>query len=80
VTAITSSGRSLIGVVIGSLHARSRARTGQPSRLAAAIRDHAMTFAALAAADVAGFRLWHAGGWFVLAVTLLLADFKIQPG
>jgi len=64
--------------VLGALNSRSRARTGRPSRLAAAVQDHVMTFAALAAADIGGFLVLHRGGWFVLAASVFLADFQIR--
>jgi hypothetical protein len=65
-------------MAVNVLHARSRTRTGRPSRLAAAVRDHAMTFAAMAAVDVGMFHLGLIAGWVSVGVTLLLADFKIQ--
>lgn len=70
--------RSLLGVVISALHTRSRIRTGRPSRLAAAVQNHAMTFAALAAVDVGMFRLGFVAGWVAVGVSLFLADFKIN--
>jgi hypothetical protein len=44
----------------------------------AAVRDHAMTFAGMAAVCVAMFRLGFVTGWVAVGVSLLLADFKIQ--
>jgi hypothetical protein len=70
--------RSLLGQVLGALHGRSKARTGRPSRLAAAVQAHAMTFAALAAVDVGMFHLGVTAGWVSVGVSLFLADFKIQ--
>ena len=71
-------GRSLLGSVIGALHQRSRATRGRPSRLAAAVSEHVMTFAALAAVDVGLFHLGTVAGWIGVGVSLFLADFKIQ--
>ena len=70
--------RSLLGAVIGELHSRSRARNGRPSRLAVAVSNHAMTFAAMAAVDVGMFHLGFVPGWAAVGVSLFLADFKIQ--
>jgi hypothetical protein len=70
--------RSLLGVAISALHNRSRTRTGRPSRLAAALSDHAMTFAGLAAVDTGMFHLGVVAGWVAVGVSLLLADLKIQ--
>ena len=70
--------RSLIGAALGALHGRSKARTGRPSRLAAAVQAHAMTFAGLAAVDVGMFHLGTVAGWVSAGVSLFLADFKIQ--
>ena len=81
VTAVTAERRprrSLLGAVISVLHARSRTRSGRPSRLAAALQEHVLTFAMLGAADIGGFRVLHNGGWFILAVSLFLADFQIR--
>ena len=73
-----SGSRSLIGAALGALHNRSRARTGRASRLAAAVQNHAMTFAGLAAVDVGMFHLGTVAGWVAVGVSLFLADFKIQ--
>ena len=71
-------GRLLLGSVIGAMHRRSRARTGRPSRLAAAVSEHAMTFAGMAAIDVGVFHWSVTWGWVAAGVSVLLADFKIQ--
>lgn len=77
--AVTAPGarRSLIGTVLGAAAARARAK-GRTSRLAAAVQDHAMTFAGLAAIDVGMFHLGTVTGWVAVGVSVLLADFKIQ--
>ena len=69
--------RSLIGMALGAVQARAQAR-GRVSRLAAAVQEHAMTFAALAAVDVGMFHLGTVTGWVSLGVSIALADFKIQ--
>jgi len=81
VTAVTAERRprrSLLGAVIGVLHARSRRRSGRPSRLAAAVQEHVLTFAALTAVTVGMFHLGFVAGWVSVGVSLLIADFKIQ--
>jgi hypothetical protein len=70
--------RSLIGMAVTALHARARSRGQRGSRLAAAVTEHAMTFAAMAAIDTGMFRLGFVAGWVAVGVSLLLADFKIQ--
>lgn len=70
--------RSLIGSALGVLQKRSKARTGQPSRLAAAVQQHVGTFAACAAATSAAFMHGPTWGLGFLAGSFLLLDFKIQ--
>jgi hypothetical protein len=72
------SGRSLIGKVASVLSARSRARSGRPSRAAAFLRDHTGTITALGFADTAA---WHAGevwGLVATAACILVAEFKVR--
>ena len=69
--------RSLLGMVLGAVQSRAGAK-GRRSRLAAAVQDHAMTFAAMAAVDVGMFHLGFVAGWVAVGVSLFLADFKIQ--
>ena len=72
------SGHSLIGKIAGTFAARSRARTGRPSRIAAAIKDHTGTIAALGFADTAA---WHTGetwGLIATAACILVAEFKMR--
>lgn len=71
-------GGSLIGKIAGVLSARSRARSGRPSKAAAFIADHTGTMAALGFADAAA---WHAGttwGLIASAVCVLVAEFKVR--
>jgi hypothetical protein len=74
---VPGSRRSLIGMALGAVQARAAAK-GRRSRLAAAVSEHAMTFAALAAVDVGMFHLGFVAGWVSLGVSIALADFKIQ--
>jgi hypothetical protein len=64
-------------MVLSAAQARARVR-GRRSRLAAAVSEHAMTFAALAAVDVGMWHLGSVAGWVSLGVSIALADFKIQ--
>jgi hypothetical protein len=79
VAAVTVPGsrRSLIGTVLGAVAGRARAK-GRTSRLAAAVQEHVMTFAAMAAVDVGMFHLGPVAGWVAVGVSLLLLDFKIS--
>lgn len=36
------------------------------------------TLAATATGDFGGFRVWHTGGWFVVAVSMLLLDWAMS--
>jgi hypothetical protein len=72
------SGRSLIGKLALTFAARSRARSGRPSKAAAFIADHTGTFAALGFADAAA---WHTGttwGLIATAACVLVAEFKVR--
>jgi hypothetical protein len=79
-TALGAPRRSLIGRLGSAVHAHLQARgaTRAAERVARALtvlRENLMTFAALAAMDLGAFQVWHHGGWFALAVSLVLADF-----
>ena len=78
-TAVTAPSRgSLIGKAASVLSARSRARSGQPSKAAAFLADHTGTMAALGFADTA---CWHWGiapGLIGTAVAILVGEFKIR--
>lgn len=78
--AVTAPGarRSLLGSALAAVSARSKSRTGRPSRLAAAVQQHVMTFAAMTAIDVGMFHLGVVAGWVSVGVSLLLVDFKVQ--
>jgi hypothetical protein len=72
------TGHSLIGKVAATLSARSRARSGRPSKAAAFLQDHTGTITALGFADTAA---WHAGvtwGLVATAACVLVAEFKVR--
>ena len=72
------TGRSLIGKIALTLSARSKARSGRPSKAAAFLADHTGTIAALGFADSAA---WHAGttwGLVATAACVLVAEFKVR--
>lgn len=70
------SGRSLLGKF-----ARGLGRTPAMKRKVAAFmkgaREHVPTCASLAAADFGGFTVFHHGGWFVLAGSILLLHYAV---
>jgi hypothetical protein len=83
VTAATLQGartrRSLLGKLGSAVAARARAK-GKPSRLAAALsvaREHVMTAAALASADLGAFHWGPGVGFLVVGVSLLALDFAV---
>jgi cyanate permease len=76
VTAGTSR-RSLIGMALGAVQARARAK-GRSSRLAAFVQDNVLTVAGMGAVDVGMFHLGSVQGWVAVGVSLLLIDFKLQ--
>jgi hypothetical protein len=69
--------RSLIGMALGVMQSRARAK-GRASRLVVAVQQNAGTFLAMSAAVADGFL--HGPGWGlgVLVPALLVLDFKIQ--
>jgi hypothetical protein len=70
-------GRSLLGRVQGSIGRSARARK-RVSALAAAVREHVVTFAAFAAVDYGAFQASHVAGWVTGGVLLLVFDWKVQ--
>jgi hypothetical protein len=78
-TVPSATAQPLLGKIGAALRARARAK-GNPSRIAAALataRAHTATIGALAAADFGGFTVWHHGGWFVLAASILALHFDV---
>jgi len=72
--------RSLIGklgsAVAAHLQARGKIRAAAGvARALSVLRENLMTFAALSAMDLGAFQVWHHGGWFAVAVSLIVADF-----
>jgi hypothetical protein len=80
VAAVTAGRRSLLGKTAAYVVARQRTRSGA-GRLAAVVaraREHVMTFAALASADIGAFH-WGAGvGWLVTGASILALDFAVS--
>jgi hypothetical protein len=83
VAAVTApgSGRSLFGKVssaMSALQARKRGRPGAAAVVAAKVREHVLTVAALASADLGAFH-WGSGvGWLVTGASLLALDFAVR--
>jgi hypothetical protein len=82
VAAVTvPSGGSLLGKAVSGFQARRKARGGRPGQVAAVVakaREHVLTVAALAAADLGAFH-WGAGvGWLVTGASLLALDFAVR--
>jgi hypothetical protein len=79
VAAVTApSGRSLPGKVLSLLAARKRARPGAVAAVVAKAREHVLTVAALASADLGALH-WGAGaGWLAVGGSLLALDFAVR--
>ena len=80
-TAVTmpAPGRSLLGR-LGSAIGTSARSAGTRRRIATLVtraRQHVMTAAALTAADLGGFTVFHHGGFFVLAASILALHFDV---
>jgi hypothetical protein len=71
-------GRSLISQLLAVVSVAVPASRKFLAACVPAVREHLATFAAFAAVDYGAFSAWHHGGWIVLGVTLLLADFKVR--
>ncbi len=72
------SGGSLIGKVAATFQARSRARSGRPSRVAAFIADHTGTLAMLGFADAAAWIHGETWGLLATAACIAVAEFKVR--
>lgn len=69
-------GRSLLGKIpsfAGGAKAKARI-----SAVLGTARAHMPTIAALSAADLGGFTVFHHGGWFVVAASVFLLDFAVR--
>jgi hypothetical protein len=79
VAAVTvPSGGSLLGKAGAAFRARRKTRQGQVTAVLAKAREHVLTVAALAAADLGAFH-WGAGvGWLVTGASLLALDFAVR--
>ena len=70
--------RSLLAKVSAAAAARKRAKPGRLAAVLVVAREHVLTGAALAAADLGA---WHWGpgvGWIVTGVSLLALDFAVR--
>jgi roadblock/LC7 domain-containing protein len=77
-TAALPRGRSLLGKASAIVAARKAGKPGRLAAVMAATREHVITFAALASADLGA---WHWGpgvGWIVTGVSLLALDFAVR--
>lgn len=72
------TGRSLLGKLASAVAARRAAHPERLLAVAAKIREHAATAAACAAADLGGFQVFHHGGWFVLAASVIFLHFDVS--
>ena len=86
VAAPVPSGRSLLGKLAAAAAHRAAARSRKPSAItafAAKAREHVVTVAALASADLGAFQLHipHCGaapGWLAVAASLIALDFAVR--
>jgi hypothetical protein len=80
VAAVTAAphGRSLPGKVLSLLTARKRARPGAVAAVVAKAREHVLTAAALASADLGAFHWGPGVGWLVTGASLLALDFAVR--
>jgi len=69
--------RSLLGMAVSAVAARSKRRGGKLAAVAAEARKHVVTAAALASMDLGAFQVWHHGGWFAVCASLLLLHFEV---
>ena len=78
-TTAPGSRRSLLGMLLTAVlaHFKPRARSLRIADVIAVARQHVMTAAALAAMDLGAFQVWHHGGWFAVAASLVLLDFAV---
>ena len=72
------AGHSLIGKVVSALSARSRAKTGRPSKVAAFVGDHIGTMAMLGFADAAAWIHGDTWGLIATAACIAIAEFKVR--
>ena len=71
--------RSLLGMAIAAVAARAKpGRSRRIAELAARVREHVPTIAALAAANFGAFQVWHHGqGWFIVAASVVVLDWAV---
>ena len=73
-----AGGKPLLGRLASLLPARSGSGKGRIGALLAKARAHLPTAAALAAADLGGFEVFHHGGWFFVAGSILVMHFAVS--
>jgi hypothetical protein len=78
VTATLPARRSLLGKALGVASGHSGAARKRMAAVLAKARENIPTAAALAAADFGGFTVWHHGGWFVLAASIIVLHFAVS--
>jgi roadblock/LC7 domain-containing protein len=71
-------GRSLLGKTAAYVTARKRAKSARMAAVAAVVREHVVTMAALVSVDLGAFHWGPGVGWIVTGVSLLAADFAVR--
>jgi hypothetical protein len=69
--------RSLLGKLAANIGRTAKGRH-RVAAVAAAVREHVVTFAAFAAIDYGAFTASHVAGWVMTGVSLLIIDWKLQ--
>lgn len=78
-TLAAPSRRSLVGKAAAYVAARKeRPKSGRLAAAAAAVREHVVTFAALASVDIGAFHGGQVAGWVVTGASLLALDFAVR--
>ena len=81
VATVTAPGRrSLLGKLGSAVAARAKSRghsSGKLAAFAAVAREHVMTTAALASADLGAFHWGPGVGWIVTGASILALDFAV---
>ena len=71
-------GRSLLGKTTAYVAARKRARSARTAAIAAVVREHVVTIAALVSVDLGAFHWGPGFGWLAVGASLLAADFAVR--
>ena len=72
------SRRSLLGKTAAYVAARKRTRSARAAAVAAAVREHVVTVAALVSADLGAFHWGPGAGGLAVGASLLAADFAVR--